>query len=107
MRKRKHTLLMKWYCVLLSVAHMVTSPCDACRDLQTRTRIWINPYPWVRVRVSWGWGTGSPGKPQGYPCQSLVMVYLSRQRSYLFGVGTIFWSKIPIHNLDCWNIFIY
>jgi len=25
-----------------------------------------------RVWVSWGRGTGSSGKPQGYPCQSLV-----------------------------------
>ena len=31
------------------------------------------PYPNVWVRVSWGRGTGSPGKPQGYPCQSLNM----------------------------------
>ena len=28
---------------------------------------------WVQVWVSWGWGTGSPGKPQGYPCQSLTV----------------------------------
>ena len=26
----------------------------------------------MRVWVSWGWGTGSPGKPQGYPCHSLL-----------------------------------
>jgi hypothetical protein len=37
----------------------------------TRTR--ENPYPNVQVRVSWGTGTGSPGIPQGYPCQSLNM----------------------------------
>src|ERR1700678_4183602 len=38
----------------------------------TRTRTPRNPYPGTRVRVFWGTGTGSPGKPQGYPCQSLV-----------------------------------
>src|SRR6202522_2316917 len=37
----------------------------------TRTRTPRNPYPGTRVRVFWGTGTGSPGKPQGYPCQSL------------------------------------
>src|ERR1700678_1720973 len=40
----------------------------------TRTRTPRNPYPGTRVRVFWGTGTGSPGKPQGYPCQSLVVV---------------------------------
>ena len=30
------------------------------------------PVPLVRVRVFAGRGTGSPGKPQGYPWQSLV-----------------------------------
>ena len=30
------------------------------------------PYPWARVRVFCDTGTGSPGKPQGYPCQSLT-----------------------------------
>src|ERR1700678_3984426 len=39
----------------------------------TRTRTPRNPYPGTRVRVFWGTGTGSPGKPQGYPCQSLVL----------------------------------
>ena len=38
---------------------------------ETRTRTRRNPYPCVRVRVFWGTGAGSPGKPQGYPCQSL------------------------------------
>src|ERR1700678_3895821 len=38
----------------------------------TRTRTPQNPYPGTRVRVFWGTGTGSPGKPQGYPCQSLA-----------------------------------
>src|SRR6202522_2113393 len=37
----------------------------------TRTRTPRNPYPGTQVRVFWGTGTGSPGKPQGYPCQSL------------------------------------
>ena len=31
-----------------------------------------DPYPWERVRVCPGKGTGSPGKPQGYPRQSLT-----------------------------------
>src|ERR1700678_2674700 len=39
----------------------------------TRTRTPRNPYPGTRVRVFWGTGTGSPGKPQGYPCQSLQL----------------------------------
>src|ERR1700678_2981300 len=39
----------------------------------TRTRTPRNPYPGTRVRVFWGTGTGSPGKPQGYPCQSLTI----------------------------------
>src|SRR6202789_2534941 len=42
----------------------------------TRTRTPRNPYPGTRVRVFWGTGTGSPGKPQGYPCQSLPMTPL-------------------------------
>src|SRR5271168_3469919 len=45
----------------------------------TRTRTPRNPYPGTRVRVFWGTGTGSPGKPQGYPCQSLD-VELGRDR---------------------------
>jgi hypothetical protein len=39
---------------------------------KTRTHTRRNPYPWARVRVFWGTGAGSPGKPQGYPCQSLL-----------------------------------
>ena len=38
---------------------------------KTRDPYPLNPYPRVQVRVSWGTGTGSPGKPQGYPWQSL------------------------------------
>jgi len=38
---------------------------------ETHTRTRRNLYPCVRVRVFWGTGAGSPGKPQGYPCQSL------------------------------------
>ena len=34
---------------------------------------WINLYPHPQVWVCWGRGTGSPGKPQGYPCKSLVL----------------------------------
>ena len=33
-----------------------------------------NPYPWVRVQVDVGRGMGSTGKPQGYPCQSLLLI---------------------------------
>jgi hypothetical protein len=40
-----------------------------------------NPYPNARVQVSWGRGTGSPGKPQGYPCQSLGLLALNRSRA--------------------------
>ena len=29
-------------------------------------------HPWAWVQVFWGMGAGSPGKPQGYQCQSLV-----------------------------------
>jgi len=50
---------------------------------ETRTRTRRNPYPCVRVRVFWGTGAGSPGKPQGYPCQSLaiVRVVISKTRT--------------------------
>src|ERR1700684_4117706 len=40
---------------------------------QTLTLTRQNPYPWERVRVCTGKGTGSPGKPQGYPRQSLIL----------------------------------
>ena len=46
-----------------------------------------NPYPWVRVRVDAGRGTDSTGKPQGYPCQSLL-ISLSGFHSHL-GFGLI------------------
>ena len=39
----------------------------------------LNPYPRVRVQVSWGTGMGSPGKPQGYPCQSLIAAAVRAQ----------------------------
>jgi len=42
---------------------------------KTRTHTRRNPYPWARVRVFWGTGAGSPGKPQGYPCQSLTTAH--------------------------------
>ena len=32
-----------------------------------------NPYPWVWVQVFAGTGMGSPGIPQGYPCQTIPM----------------------------------
>ena len=44
-------------------------PAGFCK---TRTR--RNPYPCIRVQVFWGTGAGSPGKPQGYPCQSLYIM---------------------------------
>src|SRR5258708_29865278 len=40
---------------------------------KTRTHTHRNPYPWAQVWVFWGTGAGSPGKPQGYLCQSLIM----------------------------------
>ena len=43
-------------------------------ELQPIACIRQNPYPMVRIRISWGWGVGCPGKPQGYPCQSLVLM---------------------------------
>ena len=39
-----------------------------------------NPYPWEQVYILGGMGTGSPGNPQGYPWQSLIMdtIYYSQ-----------------------------
>ena len=33
-------------------------------------------HPWAQVWVFWGTGVGSPGKPQGYLCQSLGGVHV-------------------------------
>ena len=41
--------------------------------LKTLTLTHQNPYPWWRVQVCWGKGMGSPGKPQGYLWQSLIL----------------------------------
>src|SRR5271168_2333146 len=82
----------------------------------TRTRTPRNPYPGTRVRVFWGTGTGSPGKPQGYPCQALCKItgysdadwasHLHRHSIsgfvYFIGGGIVSWSskKQPIVNLS-------
>ena len=47
--------------------------CHVSCKQKPATRARINPYPCSQVRVCWGWGTGSPGKPQGYPRQSLAL----------------------------------
>ena len=55
--------------------------------VQTRNPYPPKPIPAVRVQVSWGWGTGSPGKPQGYPCQSLIMKDEGNERTTQTTVG--------------------
>ena len=52
-----------------------TYPCLPVFTRQTRQTLTHNPLkpiPLLGVRVCWGKGTGSPGKPQGYPRQSLA-----------------------------------
>ena len=65
---------------------------------------WQNPYPypWARVRVFWGTGAGSPGKPQGYPCQSLSMGWSQASRSIPMALRCqLSGSPKPIGHQDC------
>ena len=57
--------------------------------LQTGTGTHQKPYPNVWVRVSWGRNMGSPRKPQGYPCQSLVATGNVEYHPLYFSIGNI------------------
>ena len=64
--------------------HMGCIPMGFCRTCTCTHR---NLYPWAQVWVFWGTGAGSPGKPQGYPCQSLhdpLKIYLLYQYDQVF-----------------------
>ena len=61
-----------WFCTLLWFARNPLRVFKPAQSSWTRT----NPYPylWRQVGVCTGKGTGNPGKPQGYPWQSLDTV---------------------------------
>ena len=53
-------------------------------------------YPWAQVQVFWGTGVGSPGKPQGYLCQSLFL------SAFMLGDSSkyqLLWQNISITQL--------
>ena len=90
--------------------------------LQPSTGTHQKLYPNVWVQVSWGRGTGSPGKPQGYPCQSLFQIrqydiiatcafhlypyltphMLHKPSSMGFGQGLYIWGEyMPVVETPC------